>query len=181
MLKRAIDAKNNDVSRFVSIRIYILYQFVFVSCINLYLYFVSIEVNCDKVITPQQEDLAVASSARRTSAVVRRSLSSVSQATKPKYDFFVSSSNTHCCPSSIQTNTDDLVYCHLQDFSTIPPLLSSYWRPIFHAEVNILRLFIFKDLRNTQSFAHILHRRNFVRLFRIVLEKVCRGRQKSHY
>ena len=87
MLKRAIDAKNNDVSRFVSIRIYILYQFVFVSCINLYLYFVSIEVNCDKVITPQQEDLAVASSARRTSAaVVRRSLSSVSQATKPKYD-----------------------------------------------------------------------------------------------
>ena len=127
------------------------------------------------MITPQQEDLAVASSARRTSAVVRRSLSSVSQATKPKYDcnclLFKHSLLPVTSLSSIQTNTDDLVHCHLQDFSTIPPLLSSYWRPIFHAEVNILRLFPFKG-----SFAHILHRRIFVRFFSIVLEKVEPGR-----
>ena len=123
-------------------------------CINLYLYFVSIEANCDKVITPQQEDLAVASSARRTSAVVRRSLSSVSQATKPMYDCNCLLLKHSLLPfslsislSSIRTNTNDLVYCHLQDFSTIPPLLSSYWRPIFHAEVKILRLFPFKGLR----------------------------------
>ena len=135
-----------------------MYQFVFSFCINLYLYFVSIEANCDKVITPQQEDLAVASSARRTSAaVVRRSLSSVSQATKPKYDcnclLFKHSLLPFSALSSIQTNTDDLVYCHLQDFSTIPSLLSSYWRPIFHAEVNILRLFPFKGW----AISNLLH------------------------
>ena len=142
VLKRAIDAKNNDVSCFVSTCICILYQFVFVFCINLYLYFVSIEANCDKVITPQQEDLTVASSARRTSAAVRRSYSSVSQATKPKYDcnclLFKHVLLPFSSLSSIQTNTDDRIYCIHQDFSTIPPLLSSYWRPIFHAEVNIL-------------------------------------------
>ena len=159
----------NSYSYFVSICIYILYNFF------------KIEANCDKVITPQQEDLAVASSASRTSAaVVRRSLSSVSQATKPKYDcnclLFKHSLLPFSALSSIQTNTDDLVYCHLQDFSTIPPLLSSYWRPIFHAEVNILRLFPFKGWRNKQSFAHILHRRIFVRFFSIVLEGVESGR-----
>ena len=135
----------NSYSYFVSICIYILYNFF------------KIEANCDKVITPQQEDLAVASSARRTSAVVRRSLSSVSQATKPKYDcnclLFKHSLLPFSALSSIQTNTDDLVYCHLQDFSTIPSLLSSYWRPIFHAEVNILRLFPFKGW----AISNLLH------------------------
>ena len=157
-----------------------MYHLVFVFCINLYLYFVSIEANCDKVITPQQEDLAVASSARRTSAVVRRSLSSVSQATRPKYDcnclLFKHVLLPFSSLSSIQTNTDDRIYCIHQDFSTIPPLLSSYWRPIFHAEVNILRLFPFKGWRNKQSFAHILHRRIFVRFFSIFLEEVESGR-----
>ena len=155
---------------------YLYFVSIFVFFTNLYLYFVSIEANCDKVITPQQEDLAVVSSARRTSAVVRRSLSSVSQAAKPKYDcnclLFKHKLLPFSSLLSIKRNTNDReLHCHLQDFSAIPPLLSSYWRPIFHAEVNILRLFPFKG-----SFAHILHRRIFVRFFSIVLEKVEPGR-----